>query len=189
MAMAIKHSPHKTQAKKSPLKELSGRKKKTGGDLLSHNLHAVPSTLENLTTEFGMGSGVTSLLQPPVKSHRLIYICLMSKKSDLLSTSQILSLKNADKNKKRRKKKVKRIRTVLYYQSLLHFFILKPGFRGQYVGSRKNLLPKYYYLIPELLRKRGGQVSRLISIGKLNTLPCLHLQPIEVVVFNLPSED
>jgi hypothetical protein len=38
-------------------------------------------------------------------------------------------------------------------------------------------------------KRKGGQVSRLISIGKLNTLLCLHLQPIEVVVFNLPSED
>ena len=37
-------------------------KKKAGGDLLSHNLHAVPSTQQNLTTEFGMGSGVSSVL-------------------------------------------------------------------------------------------------------------------------------
>ena len=43
--------------------ELTTRaQKKAGDDLLSHNLHAVPSTLESLTTEFGMGSGVTSLL-------------------------------------------------------------------------------------------------------------------------------
>jgi hypothetical protein len=37
--------------------------------------------------------------------------------------------------------------------------------------------------------KKGGQVSRLISTGQLNALLHLHLQPIEVVVFNLPSEN
>ena len=41
----------------------------------------------------------------------------------------------------------------------------------------------------DIIKRKGGQASRLISIGKLNTLLCLHLQPIEVVVFNLPSED
>ena len=38
----------------------------SGGDLLSHTkYHAVPSALKSLTTEFGMGSGVTSSLRPP----------------------------------------------------------------------------------------------------------------------------
>ena len=41
----------------------------------------------------------------------------------------------------------------------------------------------------DIIKRKGSQASRLISIGKLNTLLCLHLQPIEVVVFNLPSED
>ena len=37
-----------------------------GGDLLSHRVSpAVPSALVSLTSEFGMGSGVTSLLWPP----------------------------------------------------------------------------------------------------------------------------
>ena len=37
-----------------------------GGDLLSHTkYHAVPSAQKSLTTEFGMGSGVTSSLRPP----------------------------------------------------------------------------------------------------------------------------
>ena len=40
-----------------------------------------------------------------------------------------------------------------------------------------------------IIKKEGGQASRLISTGQLNTLLCLHLQPIEVVVFNLPLED
>ena len=44
------------------IKALVECKKKTGGDLLSHNLHAVPSTQQSLTAEFGMGSGVASVL-------------------------------------------------------------------------------------------------------------------------------
>ena len=36
--------------------------------------------------------------------------------------------------------------------------------------------------------KKGGQASRLISIGKLKTLLFLHIRPIEVVVYNLPLE-
>ena len=39
-----------------------------GGDLLSHNVTvAVPSALEGLTAEFGMGSGVPPPLSPPTK--------------------------------------------------------------------------------------------------------------------------
>ena len=39
-----------------------------GDDLLSHAVaHAVPSALRSLTTVFGMGTGVTSSLQPPRK--------------------------------------------------------------------------------------------------------------------------
>ena len=38
----------------------------SGSDLLSHQVTlAVPSALEDLTTEFGMGSGVAPPLQPP----------------------------------------------------------------------------------------------------------------------------
>ncbi len=37
-----------------------------GGVLLSHAVsHAVPSALKSLTSVFGMGTGVTSLLSPP----------------------------------------------------------------------------------------------------------------------------
>src|SRR6185369_245482 len=37
-----------------------------GGDLLSHRVSpAVPSALENLTSEFGMGSGVAPPVWPP----------------------------------------------------------------------------------------------------------------------------
>ena len=35
--------------------------------------------------------------------------------------------------------------------------------------------------------RQYGQASRLISTGRLNTLPCLHLQPIEQVVSLFPS--
>jgi len=31
--------------------------------------------------------------------------------------------------------------------------------------------------------KEGGQADRPISTGKLNMLPCLHRQPINLVVF------
>ena len=34
---------------------------------------------------------------------------------------------------------------------------------------------------------KNGQTSRQISTGQLSRLPCLHLRPIKVVVFNLPS--
>ena len=36
-------------------------------------------------------------------------------------------------------------------------------------------------------KKKGGQASRRISTGKLKTLLFLHLQPIEVVVYDPPS--
>jgi hypothetical protein len=43
-----------------------GKKGWGGGDLLSHAItHAVPSALRSLTTVFGMGTGVTSSLEPP----------------------------------------------------------------------------------------------------------------------------
>ena len=39
-----------------------------GGDLLSHTVsHAVPSALESLASEFGMGSGGPFPLKPPTK--------------------------------------------------------------------------------------------------------------------------
>ena len=39
-----------------------------GSVLLSHTVtHAVPSALESLTSVFGMGTGVSSLLSPPEK--------------------------------------------------------------------------------------------------------------------------
>ena len=34
--------------------------------------------------------------------------------------------------------------------------------------------------------EKNGQASRLISTGRLNTLPCLHLRPIDPVVFREP---
>ena len=47
-------------------------KKKAGNDLLSHTVtHAVPSTRKSLTTEFGMGSGVASLLLSPARLLKL----------------------------------------------------------------------------------------------------------------------
>ena len=46
---------------KSRSKFASAFRRDPGGDLLSHTKnHAVPSALKSLTTEFGMGSGVTS---------------------------------------------------------------------------------------------------------------------------------
>ena len=37
------------------------------------------------------------------------------------------------------------------------------------------------------MSENKGQASRLISSGKLNALRRLHIRPIEVVVFDLPS--
>ena len=45
-----------------------GHKKKAGDGLLSHTgTRAVPSTQKSLTSEFGMGSGVASLLLSPAR--------------------------------------------------------------------------------------------------------------------------
>ena len=41
-------------------------------------------------------------------------------------------------------------------------------------------------LWPVTFRGKRGQASRLISTGKLNTLPCVHLPPIDPVVFRVP---
>ena len=53
--------------KKKALTPLGVRAKNdSGSDLLSHQVTlAVPSALEDLTTEFGMESGVAPPLQPP----------------------------------------------------------------------------------------------------------------------------
>ena len=51
---------------KSRSKVASAFKRDPGDDLLSHTKnHAVPSAQKSLTTEFEMGSGVTSSLRPP----------------------------------------------------------------------------------------------------------------------------
>ena len=56
-----------------PLKETRRFYKMVGGDLLSHTVsHAVPSTLEGLTTEFGMGSGGPPPHKPPTKPLKLV---------------------------------------------------------------------------------------------------------------------
>ena len=54
-------------AKKIPSRRLSGRDDdNSGNDLLSHTFsRVVPSALEGLTAEFGMGSGVTPPLWSP----------------------------------------------------------------------------------------------------------------------------
>ena len=53
----------------SPFMERGGGHKKKAGDvLLSHTVtRAVPSTQKSLTSEFGMGSGVASLLLSPAR--------------------------------------------------------------------------------------------------------------------------
>ena len=51
---------------KSRSKVASAFRRDPGSDLLSHTKnHAVPSAQKSLTTEFEMGSGVTSSLRPP----------------------------------------------------------------------------------------------------------------------------
>ena len=65
-------SPEKGSAqKKAPFVRtiLSKKRQKKAGDvLLSHTVtHAVPSTQKSLTSEFGMGSGVASLLLSPAR--------------------------------------------------------------------------------------------------------------------------
>ena len=58
-------------------------------------------------------------------------------------------------------------------------------------GKReKSIVSKYWNrdVPPDPLVREveNGQASRRISIGRLNASPRLHLQPIEVVVFDLP---
>ena len=48
------------------------------------------------------------------------------------------------------------------------------------------LIVKCNFLIKKL--QKNGQAARLISIGQLSPLLDLHLQPIEVVVFDRPSD-
>ena len=56
------------QPKKKP-RSISGPGHKSGNVLLSHKVPlAVPSALEGLTTEFGMGSGVAPPQSSPEKS-------------------------------------------------------------------------------------------------------------------------
>ena len=51
---------------KGPAAVAAGLKKNSGGVLLSHTeIRAVPSALRGLTTEFGMGSGMTLSPWPP----------------------------------------------------------------------------------------------------------------------------
>ena len=62
--------------KKAPTPRGVGAMNDSGSDLLSHQVTlAVPSALEDLTTEFGMGSGVAPPLQPPeiVKLNRTVH--------------------------------------------------------------------------------------------------------------------
>ena len=57
--------------KKSPsiAYAIEGLRRKIGGDLLSHTVsRAVPSALKSLTSVFGMGTGGTSSLWPPIKT-------------------------------------------------------------------------------------------------------------------------
>ena len=56
----IRSPGHKDEA---PDRKVGGFQEKSGGVLLSHMVsHAVPLALASLTSEFGMGSGVTSPL-------------------------------------------------------------------------------------------------------------------------------
>ena len=51
------------QKDEAPDRKVGGFQEKSGGVLLSHMVsHAVPLALASLTSEFGMGSGVTSPL-------------------------------------------------------------------------------------------------------------------------------
>ena len=62
----VKKINSESKNEKSRSKVASAFRRDPGGDLLSHTKnHAVPSALKSLTTEFGMGSGVTSSLRPP----------------------------------------------------------------------------------------------------------------------------
>jgi hypothetical protein len=51
---------------------------KSGGVLLSHAVtHVVPSALQGLTTEFGMGSGVTPAVWPPETLRQFSVFCFL----------------------------------------------------------------------------------------------------------------
>ena len=67
LSCAERKQKKKTQKTKKPKQDCLGfLRRDPGGDLLSHTKnHAVPSAQRGLTTEFGMGSGVTLSLRPP----------------------------------------------------------------------------------------------------------------------------
>ena len=61
--VALDRSKRKPQKDEAPDRKVGGFQEKSGGVLLSHMVsHAVPLALASLTSEFGMGSGVTSPL-------------------------------------------------------------------------------------------------------------------------------
>ena len=60
---ACQHRIFDAQKDEAPDLTVGGFQEKSGGVLLSHMVsHAVPLALASLTSEFGMGSGVTSPL-------------------------------------------------------------------------------------------------------------------------------
>ena len=83
---------------------------------------AVPSALRDLTSVFGMGTGVSPSLSPPETVIRMVF------------------------------EKYNYIWIILFY-----------------------------HVRKELIKRKYGQASRPISIGKLRLLPTLHLRPINLV--------
>ena len=60
----------------------------------------------------------------------------------------------------------------------LRALVLSNGYRSFFRRARRGAAS---------VGKKGGQAARLISTGQLNTLLCLHLRPINLVVFQVPS--
>ena len=116
-----------TQKKRYPNGYLSG----SGDVLLSRAVaHQVSSALKSLTTVFGMGTGVTSLLLPP-------NVCQTP------------------------------------FGALTLVRVLK---------TESEKFQKYLF-VTCLLHKLFRSSPRPISIGQLNTLPHLHLRPINHIVY------
>ena len=118
-------------------------KENSGGDLLSHTVsRAVPSALEGLTSEFGMGSGVTPPALPPETGKDAITQPLRLRAHGCLSASAFIE---------------KRLRTPV------RALLLPQGHQTGPAGSFRQPWPPSPIVIYSLMKINDGQASRPIS--------------------------
>ena len=132
---------------------------KSGGVRLSHAVtHVVPSALQGLTTEFGMGSGVTPAAWPP-ETLKTVVSCQLPVVSK--------TLKPACHSEGRRP------------EDSRSFAALRMTRKPTDLEAEKSLTVTKG-------KREYGQAARPISTGRLHTLLRFHLRPINLVVYQGP---